>query len=52
MKKKLIIILVALSAAGVWFVSGWLKVDSCLDSGGRWNAASKVCEMSAQKAVN
>lgn len=26
-----------------WF-SGWLQVDRCLDSGGRWNYERKTCE--------
>lgn len=44
--KKMIVILVAviiLILAVVWG-KGFLSVDSCLDSGGRWNSESKNCE--------
>jgi hypothetical protein len=37
----LLLILIALAAFGV---SHWLRTDSCLDAGGRWNAAASSCE--------
>lgn len=46
MKIKKIISVVAvliLIAVGIWF-KGYLAVDSCLDSGGRWNYDTKTCE--------
>jgi len=25
-------------------LKAWIKVDACLDDGGRWNGKNKVCE--------
>ena len=44
--RKMIVILISivvLVIAGIW-AKGFLNVDSCLDSGGRWNAGTKKCE--------
>lgn len=44
--KKIVMIFIAvviLIAAGIW-ARGFLSVDSCLDSGGRWNYETKICE--------
>ena len=38
-----IVILVLLAAVGFW-LKGYLAVDRCLDSGGRWNYEAKACE--------
>lgn len=45
--KKLIFCLILLSvviAMGLW-LRGCLIVDDCLDSGGRWNYETKLCEL-------
>jgi hypothetical protein len=46
MKKRTAWILVAIGAivSIVWWGSGQLKIDSCLDSGGRWNYEIAICE--------
>jgi hypothetical protein len=36
-------VVVALLAAGLW-VRQFFQIDGCLDSGGRWNYDSGVCE--------
>ena len=45
MKKTVLTVafLVAVIAAYLMF-SDFLKIDSCLDSGGKWNHETKVCE--------
>jgi hypothetical protein len=45
-KRKIIGVLIGLLLVGAlafWF-KGWLAVDKCLDSGGRWNAENNECE--------
>ena len=37
----LLLILIALA---VFSVRHWLRLDSCLDAGGHWNAAADRCE--------
>lgn len=46
MKKRTAWILVAVCAiiSIGWWGSGQLKIDSCLDSGGRWNYETTTCE--------
>ena len=39
-----IIVLLALVVAGVWWAKGFIARDSCLDRGGRWNSATASCE--------
>ena len=45
-KKRTVWILVAVAVvvAISWWGSGQLKIDSCLDSGGRWNYELGICE--------
>jgi hypothetical protein len=45
-KKSLVLLLVVavvLLAFGLWF-RRFMQVDACLDSGGRWNYDSNICE--------
>lgn len=28
----------------VWYAKRWLDIDTCLDSGGRWNYRMSICE--------
>jgi hypothetical protein len=46
--KKLRMALIAVALIGVVAVVLWgreqLKIDSCLDNGGRWNSIGAVCE--------
>jgi hypothetical protein len=46
MRKKTIWIVIVIGAMIVlaWWGKGQLKIDSCLDSGGRWNYEKAVCE--------
>jgi hypothetical protein len=43
-KKIMILIVVVILITGVIWVKGFLSVDSCLDSGGRWSDEMKTCE--------
>jgi hypothetical protein len=45
-KKRTVWILVAVAVvvAIAWWASGQLRIDSCLDSGGRWNYELGICE--------
>ncbi len=47
-KKRIIIVtvlLVAILAAAYFlYLSEFMKVDRCLDAGGRWNSELKQCE--------
>ena len=47
-KKKtlMILLIVAGVAAFAWWLSRELKIDGCLDAGGRWNYKLAVCEKS------
>jgi hypothetical protein len=36
-------LLIVVLLTGIWF-KGQLKIDSCLDLGGRWNYEKKECE--------
>lgn len=38
-----IVFLLIIAIAAFW-VKDWLTIDRCLDSGGRWNYDSKICE--------
>jgi hypothetical protein len=51
MKKWFVVVMVALAlvVAGLWalqffHVVQFFPVDSCLDSGGRWNYDESICE--------
>jgi hypothetical protein len=45
MKRKLIWIGGAVIVAALfWWFWGELKIDRCLDNGGRWNYEKKACE--------
>ena len=53
MKRKykfilLLLVIVGLLASVPWFRKQ-LAIDSCLDSGGRWNYEKKVCEYAEVK---
>ena len=39
-----ILVAVAVIVAIAWWGSGQLKIDSCLDSGGRWSYELGICE--------
>jgi hypothetical protein len=45
-KNKIIItvVMVISLAVFVYFLSGYLNIDKCLDSGGRWNYEKGICE--------
>jgi len=44
-KKIILIVVVIVAALTVYLVfSDFLKIDRCLDSGGKWNYETKVCE--------
>jgi hypothetical protein len=34
----------ALLAGIAWFVNRWLTIEACLDTGGRWNDRTRLCE--------
>jgi hypothetical protein len=44
--KKTIWVTASIAAVLVfaWWAKGQLAIDSCLDSGGRWNYEKSVCE--------
>jgi hypothetical protein len=45
MKKTILTtVLVVAVLAFSWWAKGQLAIDSCLDSGGRWNYEKSVCE--------
>jgi hypothetical protein len=45
MKKTIgVIVAVAVVLVLAWWAKGQLAIDSCLDSGGRWNYEKSVCE--------
>jgi hypothetical protein len=47
MKNKKIVItgvVLLIVIAGAVYLKGFLDVDRCLDSGGRWNYEAKSCE--------
>lgn len=41
----LLIGIILLSVLAFWF-KGWVAIDRCLDSGGRWNYDKRACEYS------
>jgi hypothetical protein len=45
-KKRVAWILIAVTGIVVlvWWGLGQLKIDSCLDSGGRWNYELTICQ--------
>jgi predicted DNA repair protein MutK len=43
-KKAWILVAVAIVIAIAWWGSVQLKIDSCLDSGGRWSYELDICE--------
>ena len=45
LKKWIIAVILALGVIlSVAWIRGQIKIDSCLDNGGRWNYEQKVCE--------
>jgi len=43
-KKILLVISLLLLSAFAYWMKGYLDVDKCLDSGGRWNYEKGICE--------
>jgi hypothetical protein len=43
-KNSWILFLILGSGAIAWWINSQLKIDGCLDSGGKWNYESKVCK--------
>ncbi|HEX8300238.1 hypothetical protein [Sphingomonas sp.] len=45
-RRVILLILVLIVAAAVWVLnSEWLKIDGCLDGGGRWDHVTKSCQL-------
>ena len=45
LKKWILAVILALGVIlSVAWIRGQIKIDSCLDNGGRWNYEQKVCE--------
>ena len=42
--KFILTIALILLIAVVYWLKGWLDIDKCLDSGGRWNYEKGICE--------
>ncbi|MDT7536137.1 hypothetical protein OVY48_22330 [Sphingobium sp. SA2] len=43
MRAALILLALAISALWIWRAD-WFAIDSCLDSGGRWNDQARTCD--------
>lgn len=42
--RALLAVVIACLAIFAWWMFGQLKIDSCLDRGGRWDYEDKACE--------
>lgn len=48
LRKAILFGLVIIAACLIWFWnSEWLKIDICLDGGGRWDSLNKECQFAA-----
>lgn len=47
----ILVIIFVLVVFSVW-MRAQLRIDSCLDNGGRWNSIQEVCDMASSEPVN